>query len=166
MLSYGGGALSVIVLAILAINLLSKPATTTGDCVLKPFRQDQAADLIKGGAVITYERNGGKNCIDELYAVYPDGRIVGDNGVQQVEKQVTPEEVDKMLSSISDLGWFTDKLYSTSHVPCGVCYQYFTTVVYQGQEKTVEAVNGGTDAPAEYWVVTGRFLTFLPEFAP
>ncbi|MEW6400530.1 MAG: hypothetical protein AB1649_01955 [Chloroflexota bacterium] len=166
MLSYGGGALAVVVLAMLAINLLSKPDTTTGECELKPFRQDQAASLIKDGAVITYERNGGKNCIDELYAVYPDGRIVGDNGVQQIEKQVTPEEVDKMLSSISELGWFTDNMYSTSHVPCGVCYRYFITVVYQGQEKTVEAVNGGTDAPDEYWVITGRFLTIFPEFTP
>jgi simple sugar transport system permease protein len=166
MLYYGGGALAVVVLAILATKLLSRPDTTTGDCELKPFRQDQAASLIKDGAVITYERNGGKNCIDELYAVYPDGRIVGDNGVQQIEKQVTPEEVEQLLSFINDLGWYTDTLYSTSHLPCGVCYHYFTTVVYQGQEKTVEAVNGGTDAPAEYWVMTGRFLTFLPEFAP
>ena len=166
MLSYGGGALAVVVLIILAINLLSKPETTTADCELKPFRRDQAASLIKDGAVITYERNGGRNCIDELYAVYPDGRITGDNGVQQIEKQVTPEEVEQLLSFINELGWYTDTMYSTSHLPCGVCYQYFTTVVYQGQEKTVEAVNGGTDAPAEYWVVTGRFLTFLPEFTP
>lgn len=165
-LSYGGGALAVVVLAILAINLFYKPAAPTVSCELKPFRQDQAASLIKDGAVITYERNGGRNCIDELYAVYPDGRIVGDNGTQQIEKQVTPQEVDKLLSFINDLGWFTDNMYSTSHLPCGVCYHYFTTVAYQGQEKTVEAVDGGTDAPDEYWVMTGRFLTFLPEFTP
>ncbi len=164
-LSYGGSALAVVVLAILAINLLSKSDTTTENCELKPFRQDQAANLIKDGAVIVYERNGGKNCVDELYAVYPDGRILGDDGKQQIQKQVTPEEVEQLLSSINELGWYTDTMYSTSHVPCGVCYHYFTTVVYQGQEKTVEAVNGGTDAPAEYWVMTGRFLTFLPEFA-
>jgi len=166
MFSYGGGALGVVVLAILGINLLSKPDTTAEACELKPFRQDQAASLVKNGAVITFERNGGKNCIDELYAVYPDGRIIGDNGTQKIEKQVTPEEVEQLLSFINELGWFTDTMYSTSHIPCGVCYQYFTTVVHQGQEKTVEAVNGGTDAPAEYWVMTGRFLTFLPEFGP
>jgi hypothetical protein len=166
MLSYGGATLAVVVLAILAINLLSKPETTTADCELKPFRRDQAASLVKDGAVITYERNGGRNCIDELYAVYPDGRIIGDNGVKQIEKRVTPEEVEELLSFINELGWYTDTMYSTSHLPCGVCYQFFTTVVYQGQEKTVEAVNGGTDAPAEYWVMTGRFLTFFPEFPP
>lgn len=166
LLSYGGGALAGVVLTILAFNLLSKPAAPTEACELKPFRQDQAANLIKDGAVIAYERNGGRNCIDELYAVYPDGRIVGDNGTQQIEKWVTPEEVDELLSFINDLGWYTDNMYSTSHLPCGVCYHYFTTVVYQGQEKTVEAVDGGTNAPYKYWVMTGRFLTFLPEFAP
>ncbi len=165
-LYYGGGTLGVIVLAILAINFFSKPAVPTEACQLKPFRQDQAASLIKDGAVIAFERNGGKNCIDELYGVYPDGRIVGDNGKQKIEKKLTPDDVDKLLSFISEQGWFTDNLYSTSHLPCGVCYHYFTTVSYQDQQKTVEAVDGGTDAPAEYWVITGRFLTLFPEFAP
>ena len=121
---------------------------------------------MKGGAAIVYERNGGVNCIDELYAIYPDGRITGDNDTQQIEKQVTPADVDKLLSFINNLGWFTDNIYSTSHRPCKVCYTYFTSVAYKGQEKTVEAVDGGTDAPAEYWLMTGQFSTILPVFAP
>ncbi len=121
---------------------------------------------MKAGAVIAYERNGGANCIDELYAVYPDGRITGDNGTQKIKKQVTPDDVDKLLAFISNLGWFTDNMYSTSHLPCKVCYTYFTSVAYQGKEKTVEAVDGGTDVPAEYWLMTGQFSTILPKFAP
>jgi simple sugar transport system permease protein len=166
MLSYGGGALAVVALVVLAINLPSKSETATGPCELKSFRQDQAASLVEDGAVIVFERNGGRSCIDELYGVYPDGRIVGDNGEQKVEKKITPEEVDNLLSFISEQGWFTDNMYSTSHLPCGVCYHYFTTVSYQGQVKTVEAVNGGTDAPDQYWLVTGRFLTLFPEIVP
>ncbi len=46
-------------------------------CQLKPNRQERAAELMKGGAAIAYERNGGSACVDELYAIYPDGRIVG-----------------------------------------------------------------------------------------
>jgi hypothetical protein len=166
MLYYGGGAVVVVALAVLAINLFYKPAASNISCQLKPFRQDQAATLIESGAVIAYERNGGANCIDELFGIYPDGRIVGDNGAQQIEKQVTPEQVQELLAFIKNERWFTDNMYSTSHLPCRVCYHYFTSVVYEGQEKTVEAVDGGADAPAEYWLITGQFSTILPKFPP
>jgi ribose/xylose/arabinose/galactoside ABC-type transport system permease subunit len=166
----GGGAV-VVVLAVFGFIGFYGPkssavAPTSSGCQLKPFRQDEAANLMKGGAVIAYERNGGAKCIDELYAIYPDGRIVGDNGTQKIDKQVAPADVDKLLSFISNLGWFTDNMYSTSHVPCSVCYHYFASVAYKGQAKTVEAVDGGTDAPAEYWLMTGQFSTLLPAFAP
>jgi ribose/xylose/arabinose/galactoside ABC-type transport system permease subunit len=167
-LSYAGGFLAVV-LAVFAFRALGGGGAgpTAAACQLKPFRQDEAANLMKDGAVIVYERNGGVDCIDELYAVYPDGRIVGDNGTKQIERQVTPTDVDKLLSFITtNVGWFTDNMYSTSHVPCKVCYTYFTSVAYDGQEKTVQAVDGGTDAPAEYWLMTGQFSTFLPQFAP
>jgi ribose/xylose/arabinose/galactoside ABC-type transport system permease subunit len=166
LLYYGGGGIIVIVLAVFAITFFNKPATQNAGCQLKPFRQAQAANLTKDGAVITYERNGGTKCIDELYGIYPDGRIVGDNGALKIQKQVTPADVDKLLSFINDQRWFTDNMYSTAHIPCGVCYHYFTTVLYNGQEKTVGAVDGGTDAPDEYWFITGQLSTFLPKFTP
>ncbi len=160
---YCCAAIGGIGLIILAINIFGKSTVDT-KCELQAFRQDQAASLKENGAVIIYERNGGANCIDELYAIYPDGRIVGDNGKQEIEKQITAEEVQSLLSYVDELGWFTDTMYSTSHLPCGVCYHYFTTISYNGQDKTVEAVDGGTDAPSEYWLMTGRFKTLLPKF--
>jgi ribose/xylose/arabinose/galactoside ABC-type transport system permease subunit len=171
----GSGALIVIVLAVLAFafvrNATHGPVAgsltpTASGCQLKLFRQDQAADLIKAGAVITYERNGGIKCVDELYAVYPDGRITGDNGTQEIKNQVTPAEVEKLLSDINNLQWFTDNMYSTSHTPCGACFTYYTSVAYQGLEKTVEAVDGGTDAPPNYWQMTALLSQLLPTFAP
>jgi galactofuranose transport system permease protein len=170
LLLYGGGTIVVIILAVIASFIfrsgaLGRNASTTA-CQLKPFRQDQAVNLVKNGAVIVYERNGGVSCIDELYAIYSDGRITGDDGSQKIDKQVAPEDVDKLLLFISNLGYFTDNMYSTSHMPCKVCYHYFTSVSYNGQEKTVEAVDGGTDAPAEYWLMTGQFATILPRFTP
>ncbi|MGA9349346.1 MAG: galactofuranose ABC transporter, permease protein YjfF [Anaerolineae bacterium] len=175
MLLFGGSAVIVIVLAVLAINVISKPgggsvtnttptARSAAACQDKPFRQDQAASLREAGAVLTYERNGGPDCIDELYAVYPDGRIVGDDGTKEIEKQVTPAEVDKLLSDISDRGWFTDEFYDTWHTRCGQCYGYYLTVSYMGQEKTVKAVDGGTDAPAEYWQVVSIINGVIPHF--
>jgi len=167
-LLYGGGAVVVVVLAVFAFYILKggSSSTKSSACQLKPFRQDQAVSLMKGGAVIAYERNGGANCIDELYGIYPDGRIVGDNGTQKIEKQVTPQQVETLLSFISNLGWFTDNMYTASHVPCGVCYTYFTSVAYKGQAKTISCVDGGTDCPSEYWLMTGQFSTILPKFAP
>jgi ribose/xylose/arabinose/galactoside ABC-type transport system permease subunit len=170
-LLYGGIAIVVIIMAVIVFNRINNTnisnaaAAKSSECQLKPFRQDQAANLIKDGAVIAYERNGGALCIDELYGIYPDGRIVGDNGAQKIEKQVSPADVDKLVAFINNLGWFTDNIYSTSHLPCAVCYTYFTSVANKDQTKTVQAVDGGTDAPSEYWLMTGQFSTILPKFS-
>jgi simple sugar transport system permease protein len=170
----GGGAIVVIALAVPALigaqNAARGPATytpapTAVACQSKPFRQDQAAGLMQGGAAIAYERNGGPDCIDELYGIYPDGRIVGDDGAQKIEKQVTPAEVERLLSGIRDKGWFTEEMYNTWHTPCGQCFEYYITVAYQGQEKTVQAVDGGTDAPADYWQVVSSINGMTPKFA-
>ncbi|HXV97700.1 MAG TPA: galactofuranose ABC transporter, permease protein YjfF [Anaerolineae bacterium] len=167
------GAVIAIVLAVFAINSVPNAAgesaanTATlaeAACQFKPFRQDQAANLIKGGAVIAYERNGGPNCIDELYAIYPDGRIVGDDGGVTIEKQVTLAEVEQLLAGIHDYGWFSDEMYNTWHTPCGQCYGYYLTVAYNDQEKTVKGVDGGTDAPADYWQVISLVKGIVPKF--
>jgi simple sugar transport system permease protein len=172
-LLFGGGAIGVILLAVLAFvivrNNINTPVagaltSTPSGCQLKPFRQDLVAGLVQGGAVLVYERNGGTKCIDELYAIYPDGRVTGDNGTQKVEAQFTSAEVDKLLSQINDMEWFTDNMYSTHHFPCGACYTYFTDVIYKGQEKNVEAVDGGVDAPSNYWQMTAILNPFLPKF--
>jgi hypothetical protein len=170
----GSGAVIALVLAALTISVILEspgegattdtPTPRTAACEFKPFRQDQAANLVKDGAVVAYERNGGPNCIDELYAIYADGRIVGDDGMNKIEKQVTPEEVDKLLAGIHDYGWFTDEMYNTWHTPCGQCYGYYLTVSYHGQEKTVKGVDGGTDAPADYWQVISLVKGIVPRF--
>ncbi len=119
---------------------------------------------MKAGAIMAYERNGGPECIDELYAIYPDGRIEGDNGTQKIEKQATSTDVAQLISDINDKGWFTDEMYSTSHTPCGQCFSYYLSVYYKGQEKTVKAVDGGTDAPADYWQVVSLINGVIPKF--
>jgi hypothetical protein len=174
-LAFGGsGVVALVILALVVINVIQNPAGNgsaadtptpeTAACEFKPFRQDQAAELMSDGAVVAYERNGGPNCIDELYAIYPDGRVVGDDGVNTVEEQVTPEEVDTLLSGIIGYGWFTDEMYDTWHTPCRQCYGYYLTVSYQGQEKTVKGVDGGTDAPADYWQVISLVKGVVPKF--
>jgi simple sugar transport system permease protein len=169
----GLAAVFVVALALPAIgSALNAGRGSTGNtplpssvaCQFKPFRRDEAASLMQAGAVIAYERNGGPSCLDELYSVYPDGRIVGDNGANVIEAWATAAEVDSLLSGISDRGWFTDEMYDTWHTPCGQCYAYFISVSYQGQAKTVQAVDGGTDAPADYWQVVSIINGVIPSF--
>jgi ribose/xylose/arabinose/galactoside ABC-type transport system permease subunit len=174
MLAFGGsGAVVVVILALIVINVIQNPTgdgsaadtpTPEAACEFKPFRQDKAAELMEDGAAVAYERNGGPRCIDELYAIYPDGRIVGDDGVETIESQVTPEEVDTLLAGIANYGWFTDEMYDTWHTPCKQCYGYYLTVSYDGQEKTVKGVDGGTDAPADYWQVISLVKGVVPRF--
>jgi ribose/xylose/arabinose/galactoside ABC-type transport system permease subunit len=168
-----GGAILVIVVGVFAFNSIKKATSgaTSGvstpasaACQLQPYRRDQADGLLQDGAVIVYERNGGSGCIDEIYAIYPDGRIVGDNGEEIIEETVSPADVEQLLSDIADKGWFTDEMYNTWHTPCGQCYGYYLTVSYGDQEKTVKAVDGGTDAPADYWQVVSRINGIIPEF--
>jgi simple sugar transport system permease protein len=166
---YGGAFAVVVLVAVLAVNFIPKtngPVATEASqrCELQPFRQEQAASLIADGAIIAYERNGGPRCIDEVYAIYPDGRIVGDDGVSQVERHVSPEDVNNLLVAIRDHGWFTDEMYSTWHTPCGQCYGYYLTVHFEGEEKTVRGVDGGTDAPADYWQVISLVKGVVPSF--
>jgi ribose/xylose/arabinose/galactoside ABC-type transport system permease subunit len=174
LVTLGSGAAVVIVLAVLGIMAAQgtlfgigiNSSITDDRCELKPYRQDQAASLMEGGAVIVFERNGGSRCTDYLYAIYPDGLIVGDDGTNTTEKQVTPEKVTELLSAINEQGWFTDEMYDTWHTPCKQCYGHYVTVSYDGQERTVTGVNGGADAPPEYWHVVSLITGLLPEFSP
>ncbi|HEY9087142.1 MAG TPA: galactofuranose ABC transporter, permease protein YjfF [Anaerolineaceae bacterium] len=167
------GAAAALLVAVVALSLaagsgrLASVASTqeTGRCTLQEYRQDQVPALVENGAVIVYERNGGPNCVDELYAIYPDGRITGDNGETQNEKQLTTEDVNLLMSNIVDHGFFTDELYDTWHTPCGQCYGYYLTVVGAEQQKTVKGVDGGTDAPAVYWQIISLVKGAVPRFA-
>jgi ribose/xylose/arabinose/galactoside ABC-type transport system permease subunit len=162
-----GGVLALVVVGVLVVATAlgaiggNKGGGTTAACQMKGFRQDQAGKLMSGGAVIAFERNGGTGCIDELYAIYADGKIVSDYGDKTVNSQIPAADVATLLTQIDGYGWFTDNFYSTSHTPCGACFTYYISVSYNGKTKTVEAVDGGTDAPSNYWPLTGRLSAIL-----
>lgn len=164
--------IAFILLTVLAINFIpplmgaGQTATTESThCEVKPFREVEVENLIQDGAVIAYHRTAGTRCVDELYAVYPDGRVVGNNGKQEVEGQVDPVELERILTTISDdYGWFTEKIYSTWHNPCGTCYAHYLTIYYHNQEKTVTAVDGGVDMQPEYGYTLSLIRPILPKF--
>ncbi len=164
----------IMVLAIVTIISISKFATVssaetpiTAQCVVKPFREDEAASLIKDGAVIVYNRTAGPLCIDELFAIYPDGRILGNDGVNKVEKQVTPAEVEQLLVAISvDHKWFTGDIYSTYLNPCKRCFAHSISISYDDQEKTATGVDGTTAMPPGYAFALAEIRPLLPEINP
>jgi simple sugar transport system permease protein len=117
-LQFGGAALIVMLLAIFVVPWVGRTINNSANvatpvdavCTPQPDRQQKAATLLKDGAVITYERNGGLNCIDELYAIYADGKVTGDDGTRQVTKQLPAAQVGALLKDISGYGWFTDRM--------------------------------------------------------
>jgi galactofuranose transport system permease protein len=168
--AFAGLFIVAITAAILASNLKTTSvdeAIASTQCVVKPFREEEAADLIDEGAIIVYNRTAGPMCVDEIYAIYPDGRIFGSNGITSVEKQVPPDEVNHLLSSIrTDFQWFTDEIYSTYHNPCRQCFAHSIIVSDEGDEKAVTAVDGGVSMPPGYSLTLAAIRPFLPEINP
>jgi hypothetical protein len=126
------------------------------------MRPDQNGALVASNAVIVYERNGGNACVDELFAIYADGRVVTDMGAGNVKNsQITTDQVNALVKQIKDLGFFNPDFLTTSHTPCAACYRYSLTVLDGGTTKTVGAVDGGIDAPSNYWVITAHLSQLL-----
>ena len=93
---YKRGYVKYPVIAIVTVSIIGTtaylaapfvfPKATVAQCTAKPMRADLAKSLSDGEAVLVYERNGGGKCVDEVFAVYPDGHATVDfSGTQQPE---------------------------------------------------------------------------------
>jgi simple sugar transport system permease protein len=169
-LAFGGaavvvGAMLLVYVAPPLLGVGQVASTETDQCTVAPFREGEVASLIQQGAVIAYHRTAGTRCVDELYAVYPDGRTTASAGGVTVEGQVEPAELEQILATVRDeYGWFTDKMYSTYHDPCGTCYAHYLAINYGGQEKVITGVDGGTDMQAEYGYTLSIIRPILAKF--
>ncbi len=162
-----GAAVVLIVVGVAAILQLRQASSTktteSVQCQVAPFRDAEATELVQAGAVVVYQRTAGPDCVDELYVIYPDGRITGSTGDVQVEKQVTPEEVEELLQAISvEHGWFTADIFSTYLNPCRQCYAHYIDITYDGQQKAVTGVDGTTAMPPGYAYALARIRPLLP----
>ena len=171
-LVYGLSAVTIFVLAAVMYtsvfgNRSAVETNAAAQCVVKPFREQEATELVGDGAVIVYHRTAGPECVDELFAIYSDGHITGTNGVQQVEKQVDASEVDHLLTAISvDHKWFTNEIYSTYLNPCRQCFAHYIDIAYDGQQKAVTGVDGTTAMPPGYAFALAEIRPLLPEINP
>lgn len=167
-----GGLVILSALAVIFVpgffNGNGTAAEVAAACDVAPFREEEAASYTEEGAVIVYNRTAGTACMDELYAVFPDGRVVADNGKgsEPVESQVDPAEIERILIAASDeYGWFTDYIFSTYHNPCRQCYAHRLTITYNDQAKSVTAVDGGVDMQPEFGYTLSIIRPILPKFS-
>lgn len=170
-LAFGLGAVAVLAVAGLIYGLQAGRATVAAtpeaQCQVAPFRETEASALVQEGAVIVYHRTAGPDCVDELYAIYPDGRVTGSAGGELVEKQVSTDEVDRLLVAISvEHGWFTGDIYSTYLNPCRQCYAHYIDISYDGQQKAVTGVDGTTAMPPGYAFALAEIRPLLPVVNP
>jgi len=167
----GIGSLIAIILGFIFVRkLMPSNAVETAEvaaCEVPPYRKDEAAEFIADGAVLVYNRAAGPQCVDEIFAIYPDGHIVGNNGVNEIESQITPSDVELLLSTIStEYEWFTNEIYDTYHNPCRQCFTHYISVSYNGMEKAATGVDGGTDRPPGYGFTLSVIRPLLPVFPP
>lgn len=99
-------------------------------------------------AVIVYQRSGGLAARTEWWAIFPDGRVISQDG--QVG-QVAPERVAELLASLEALGVFEMQDAYLPDDPCCDRYTHTLTVRRDGQAKTVTTLDAAPGAPDALW---------------
>lgn len=171
-LAYGLGAIVLLAVAgIISVSQMGQASSVAtpeiSQCQVAPFREDESAELIQQGAALVYHRTAGPQCVDELYVIYPDGRVTAKSGDTIIEKQVSVQEVENLLVAISvEHGWFTSEIYSTYLNPCRQCYAHLIDISYSDQHKAVTGVDGTTAMPPGYSFALAQIRPLLPVIHP
>jgi hypothetical protein len=167
-----GAVIVLVVMAIVSVSRYGQAATVdtteVAQCTVTPFREEEAANLMNDGAVIIYNRIGGPSCINQLIAIYPDGRISGSDGVNKVEDQITAGEVNQLLSTISgEHGWFSGEVFDNFRANlCRQCFGHYVSIAYEEQTKTVKANDGDSHTPPKFLLTISAITPLMPEFNP
>jgi hypothetical protein len=131
--------------------------------------QPVGADITKGevtevqstaqlvSAVVVLRRTGGFAGVNDEYTIYTDGNISLPKGK---ETQVSSEDVVQLLDKIQELGFFEMEASYGKLSKCNDCFNYSLSVDWDGQQKTVTAVETADDVPAEYWQIVELVTAF------
>jgi hypothetical protein len=94
-------------------------------------------------AIIIFRRSGGIAGVDELWKIYPDGRIEGPENQQQ---QVDRAKVQALLEMIQTAGFFE---LDDSYVPRNNCCDRFTYEIAVQLENKTKTVTAGEASPVQ-----------------
>jgi len=164
----------MVVLALVAAISASKfgwfsfaETPAAAQCVIKPFREAEAASLIKDGAVIVYNRTAGPLCVDELFAIYPDGRVLGNDGANEVENRLTLLKWSKC--SLGSVGNTNGSLMpSTADIspPAGNALRTMSAFLMRVRKRLYHRWMVQPVCPAGYSLTLAVIRSVLPEINP
>jgi hypothetical protein len=127
-------------------------ATTTPNPTQAPLASPSVSPLtsplMPGEALIVYHRSGGIAGLDETWLIYPDGRVQYQGGLAGQAKQLTANQLNRLIEQVRASNFFQLK---DSYVPADTCcdrFLYEITVSLDGRVKTVRTLQAEPDVPA------------------
>ncbi len=143
---------TLVMIGMLALLAACAPASLPSptDTQPGPDTEEPRGTTRPGGAgsepVIILKRGGGLAGVADEWTIYADGRIVAGN---ETEQKVTPDQVSLLLAGIEGLGFFDLENNYGRGSTCNDCFTYELTVRSGERVKTITAVDGAADTPAE-----------------
>jgi hypothetical protein len=122
----------------------------TGD---QPKGTPGSGGLDANGPVVVYVRTGGIAGISERWEIFPDGRVVNQDGT---EFQIDAEQVTKLVASFEQAGFFEMQPPGGPRGNCADCFTY--EVAVRSGEKTNQVKFTDVDSN-----LPGAFMQTLQE---
>jgi hypothetical protein len=108
--------------------------------------------------VLVLLQSGGLAGVSDQWALFADGRIEANTGSYH---QATPEQVDKLLSEIEQLGFFE---LNSRYMPLNTCCDrivYELSVGSAGREHSLTVLDATPEVPETVWEVLNKVSVFF-----
>jgi hypothetical protein len=103
-----------------------------------------------GDAALIFQRTGGLMGVADHWSIFPDGRIVANNGQ---EVQVEPERIQQLLTDVKSLGFFE---MNKAYMPKNTCCDRFTYIIIARDADKIHSVttiDAAPNAPPALWQI-------------
>jgi hypothetical protein len=115
------------------------------------------------GPVILYSRTGGIAGVSQSWELYPDGRIVNQEGE---EYRVDPEQVMGLVAAFEQAGFFDMKNAAGPGGTCADCFTYDVAVRSGEVANQVRFTDVDTSYSAEFMQTVQELNVFLDGLEP